>query len=113
MIALFLSNERELIYLKSDKLQYNTVVLRWDDGMIILPSDGPMFTLIDWEQFGETVHRGAFCQFNFWWIYYCHSSKSTGKETGKSHLCAVGGSNCSLQNYFFTQFLAEFLSKLF
>ena len=23
---------------------------------------------------------GAFCQFPFWWIYYCHSSKSTGKE---------------------------------
>ena len=25
----------------------------------------------------------------FWWIYYCHSSKSTEKETGKTHLCAV------------------------
>ena len=25
----------------------------------------------------------------FRWIYYCHSSKSTGKETGKTHLCAV------------------------
>ena len=24
----------------------------------------------------------------FRWIYYCHSSKSTGKETGKMHLCA-------------------------
>ena len=29
------------------------------------------------------LHRGAFCQFPFRWIYYCHSSKSTGKETGK------------------------------
>ena len=37
----------------------------------------------------STVHRGAFCQFPFRWIYYCHSSKSTGKETGKKHLCAV------------------------
>ena len=36
-----------------------------------------------------TVHIGAFCQFTFWWIYYCHSIKSTGKETGKTHLCAV------------------------
>ena len=35
------------------------------------------------------VHRGAFCQFPFRWIYYCHSSKSTGKETGKKHICAV------------------------
>ena len=25
----------------------------------------------------------------FGWIYYCHSSKSTGKETGKTHPCAV------------------------
>ena len=31
--------------------------------------------------------RGAFCQFPFRWIYYCHSSESTGKETGKTHLC--------------------------
>ena len=30
-----------------------------------------------------------FCQFLFRWIYYCHSSKSTGKETGKTHLCAL------------------------
>ena len=24
----------------------------------------------------RAVHRGAFCQFPFQWIYYCHSSKS-------------------------------------
>ena len=35
------------------------------------------------------VHRGAFCQLPFQWIYYCHSSKSTGKPTGKTHLCAL------------------------
>ena len=35
------------------------------------------------------AHRVAFCQFPFWWIYYCYSSKSTGKETGKTHLCEV------------------------
>ena len=35
----------------------------------------------------HTVHRDAFCQFPFRWIYYCHSSKSTGKETGKMHFC--------------------------
>ena len=39
--------------------------------------------------YSTTVHRGAFCQFLFRWIYYCHSSKSTGKETGKTHLGAV------------------------
>ena len=35
-------------------------------------------------------HRGlrdAFCQFPFRWIYYCHSNKSIGKETGKMHFC--------------------------
>jgi hypothetical protein len=35
------------------------------------------------------LHRGVFCQFPFRWIKYCHSSKSTGKETGKTHLCAL------------------------
>ena len=35
------------------------------------------------------VHRGAFCQSLFRWIYYCHSSKSTGKKTGEMHLCAM------------------------
>ena len=37
----------------------------------------------------KTMHRGAFWLFSFRWIYYCHSSKSTGKETGKTHLCNV------------------------
>ena len=32
---------------------------------------------------------GAFCQFPFWWICYYVSNKSTGKETGKMHLCAL------------------------
>ena len=34
------------------------------------------------------LHRSAFCQFSFWWIYYYGNNKSTEKETGKSHLCA-------------------------
>ena len=34
-------------------------------------------------------HRGAFCQFPFRWIYYYGSNKSTGKEIGKMHLCAL------------------------
>ena len=36
-----------------------------------------------------TVHRGAFFQFPFRWIYYYGSNKSTGKESGKTHLCAL------------------------
>ena len=34
-----------------------------------------------------TLHRGAFCQFLFRWIYYGHSSKSTGKKTGIIYVC--------------------------
>ena len=33
--------------------------------------------------------KGAFCHFPFRWINYRHSSKSTGKETGKMHFCAL------------------------
>ena len=43
------------------------------------------------------MHRGVFCQFLLWWIYYCHSSKSTEKKTSKTHLCAV---YYSILNYF-------------
>ena len=42
--------QRTLMYflvLKSVNLQYNTVERRVD-GMIVPPSDGPMFILIDW-----------------------------------------------------------------
>ena len=35
------------------------------------------------------LYRGAFCQFPFRWIYYYGSNESTGKETGKTHLCAL------------------------
>ena len=35
------------------------------------------------------MHRGAFCQFSFHWIYYYGSNESNGKETGKMHLCAM------------------------
>ena len=37
----------------------------------------------------QAVHRGAFCQSSFRWIYYYGINKSTGKETGKADLCAV------------------------
>ena len=52
--------------------------------------------------FGSTgaPHRGAFCQFPFRWIYYSHSSKSTGKETGKTHLCGVCGARSFSQKMF-------------
>ena len=37
----------------------------------------------------DPLHRDAFCQFTFRWIYYCYSSKSTGQKTGKTHLCEL------------------------
>ena len=36
------------LHKKYDNLQY-AMVGRWVDGTIVLPSDGPMFILIDWE----------------------------------------------------------------
>jgi hypothetical protein len=36
------------------------------------------------------LHRGTFWQFAFRWIYCYGSNKSTGKETGKTHLCELG-----------------------
>ena len=35
------------------------------------------------------LHIGAVCLFLVWWIYSCHSSKSTGLKTFKLHLCAL------------------------
>ena len=35
------------------------------------------------------LQRGALCQFPFRWIYYYGSNKSTGKETAKTHICAL------------------------
>ena len=35
------------------------------------------------------LHRVTFCHLPFRWIYYCHSSKSIRKETGKTHLCVL------------------------
>ena len=46
-----IDNDRKInlaLHLKSDNLQYD-MVGRWVDGKIVLPSDGPMFILIDWE----------------------------------------------------------------
>ena len=62
----------------------------WVKGQLILKG---LFGILKFFQKNErtfiVLHRGAFCQFPFRWIYYCHSSKSTGKETGKTHLCAL------------------------
>ena len=44
------------------------------------------------------MHRGAFWQSSFRWIYYYGGNKSTGKETGKSHLCAMVKHSISFEN---------------
>ena len=35
------------------------------------------------------LHRGAFCQFSFLYIYYYGRNKSTRKDTGNLHLCPL------------------------
>jgi hypothetical protein len=37
----------------------------------------------------QNWHNAQWCQFPFRLIYYCGSNKSTGKESGKTHLCAL------------------------
>ena len=44
------------------------------------------------------MHSGAFCQIPFQLIYYYGRNKSTGKETSKTHLSAMG-SNFSMKMY--------------
>ena len=52
-----------------------------------LPESNKLFS----QRYGSihALHRGAFCQFPFRWIYYYGSNKPTGKETGKMHLSAL------------------------
>ena len=47
-------------------------------------------------EMANPLHRGVFCQFPLRWIYYYGSNKSTGKETGKTHLCALPTPNVLL-----------------
>ena len=56
------------------------------------------FIFLEMEEY--TLHRGAFFQFPFWWIYYYGSNKSTGKEIGKTHLCAVSKMHVAHVTYY-------------
>ena len=58
----------------------------------------------------EAVHRGAFRQFIFRWIYYYGSNESTGKKTGKTHLCALCAS-CGIIWFFLHVKIHEIASK--
>ena len=54
--------------------------------MLVLSFDSTVFNSINFAIHPTEVR----CQFLFRWIYYCHSSKSTRKETGKTHLYILG-----------------------
>ena len=62
------------------------------------------FKMLPWLKYSfkplSTMHRGAFCQFPFRWIYSYGSNKSTGKETGKTHLCAMWWNSLTCLNLF-------------
>jgi hypothetical protein len=49
------------------------------------------------------AQASTICQFLVRWIYYCHSSESTGKQTGKTNLCVMSITYSSISAYF--QFL--------
>ena len=46
---------------------------------------------------GGPMHRGAFCQSSFQWIYYYSNNKLTRKETHKSHLSAMSHKSIKMQ----------------
>ena len=49
----------------------------------------PMFITCFTRSLKRNSAQRCILQFLFQWIYYCYSSNSTRKETGKTHLCAV------------------------
>ena len=51
---------------------------------VMLKWELPGITMVGMQSPWHKLHRGVFCQFPF-----CHTSKSTGKETGKTLLCAL------------------------
>ena len=68
-------------------------IIRWDDGTMIRSSRRLMvqfffdrLRIIWW----DSAQKCVLPMFPFQCIYYCHSSKFARKETGKTHLCAVG-----------------------
>ena len=61
---------------------------------VILQFGARIYSL-HWSAVYTALHRCAFCQSSFCWIYYCGSNKSTGKQTGKPHLCALEKSELS------------------
>ena len=65
--------------------------LAWKAAILIITSHKTLST--------QPLHRGAFCKFPFRSIYYCHSSKSTGMETGKMHLGALCNTQESWSKY--------------
>ena len=68
--------------------------------------------VVSYSNADNTLHRDAFCK----WIYYCNSSKSTRKETDKTHRCGMDWSGCPVLLVFSTQkaivrFFCIFLQK--
>ena len=75
-----------------------------------LRSLGSHIACLTWR---HTMHRGAFCQSFFRGIYYCGSNKSTRKETGKMHLCAMGWNQIWKSRFFLEPSLPLLINALF
>ena len=50
------------------------------------------------------LHRGSICKILFRWIYYCHSSKFTGKKICKTHLSV----HCLNELFYWSQIFCKF-----
>ena len=72
-------------------MSFSKKIIWWLGKCQTFPSNSKLEWI--WKKY-NWVQRGAFCQFPFRWIYYYGSNKSTGNETGKTHLCGV---HCSVK----------------
>ena len=78
---------------------------RWKRGLFMNP-----FYIKDITKFSG--HSAQRCFLSVSWIYYCHSSKSTGKETGKMYLCAVYCSEKIYRKMFKSKILKKLLETI-
>ena len=93
----FLAQSQILVISLYIKHWFNFLSAWWTVGPLYRGAFGQFFTAIAVNPperklakcTSVALHRDAICQFLFQWIYYCHSSKSTGNKIGKTHLCAL------------------------
>ena len=100
-------------FLSFECFKFAALVLAWLDLSVFVCTKVKLFStkIKQDKNLFISMHRGAFCQFTLLWIYYYGSNESTGKETGKTHLCAMFKFfNPAFYNHSCTYFILSFMS---